>query len=102
MTEIPTTEEFGDLVGTYEDELRASIECAVNGSYYRKSDLTDAADAILDALDARAERIAELEAQFSEINNENARLIGSVDALEDEVLSLEEELQKYDDLNGGT
>ena len=67
MTETPTADEFGDLVGTYEDELRCSIKCAVDNSYYRKSDLTDAADAILDAFDAQAARIAALEAAAREI-----------------------------------
>ena len=63
MSEILTRDEFDELVGKLEDELRESISCKAAEVYYRKKDLSDARDAILAAFDAQAERVVELEAE---------------------------------------
>jgi len=69
MSETLTTDEFNDLVELYENELRASITCAVDGTYYRKNDLVAAQDALYAAFDAQAERIAELETALIDIGS---------------------------------
>jgi len=63
MSEIPTRDEFDELAGKLEDELRESISCKAAEVYYRKNDLSDARDAILAAFDAQAEHVVELEAE---------------------------------------
>jgi len=85
MTDV----EFAELVDKFKDELRESMRCRLAEVYYRKNDLVEAKDGVLDAFDNEQQDLGErIDSYAHDLLHAN-----------DHIAKLEAQLQSFRDFN---